>query len=449
MSVCAPECTDKSSGPAWRSIIDMNKKHASSDVLDRCFESNANALALISQDAPDYPIIRVNAAFEHLFGCHGNEIIGRPSVAVFGMDGLAPEILANLRNPAETNLKGFCSRLTDASFMCRLQMQPISDEQGRVTHTLCIVRDATSQVENESNRDYLATHDSVTGLVRARIMKENLSSELTRAVHHCFRLIVCYLDVDKFGVINETYGFNFGDLLIRQIADRLKEKVDRPDLMCRIAGDELVITFVDLQSDMDQFEVAQQLLDVLAEPIHLGLLSLNLTASIGVACFPDSATSVEELLQQAAVSARVAKRNDGGDGIRVFSQEQRDELDKRTKVGARLRGAVQRGELELHYQPVIGAQKREITGMEALVRWRSPELGLVMPEHFISLAEDFGMIAEIGQWVLINPCQQARTWLDHGVGELTLSRCVAPSCLKTSIAHSTHRASRPGCWNLS
>lgn len=399
----------------------MNPTSETKGLFEACFEFSANALILVDITAPECRVVGVNAALEALLEQPRTQWVGRTWTQAFGTEGPFAEILPTLRDRHERSLHGHC-RLdaADRSFWCRVTVRLLADSGASATHALCVVHDISNQIESEASHNYLATHDPVTDLVRAHVFEENLSSELGRAIHQCYRLVLCYVDIDKFGVINETYGFNFGDQLIRKIAARLGARVERPDLMCRMAGDEFVIAYVDKNSELDQLDLAQRLQDALATPISMGPLSLRLTASIGVACFPDSATTVQELLQQATVGSRVVK-NEGGEGIRVFSQDQRDQLDNRLKIGAHLRGAVQRGEMEIHYQPVIGAQKREITGMEALVRWRSPELGLVMPERFISLAEDFGMIAEIGQWVLMHACQQARSWLDQGVGDFTLS----------------------------
>ncbi|HET6631694.1 MAG TPA: EAL domain-containing protein [Rhodanobacteraceae bacterium] len=279
---------------------------------------------------------------------------------------------------------------------------------------------ATPLEAEHYSRDYLATHDPVSGLVRQHVFERNLGERLIRAINRFHRLTVCYLDIDKFGVINETYGFGMGDLVIRQVAARLAGLGCEPELMCRMAGDEFLLVLTDPDGDLDADESGQRFLQALNAPLSVGPMSLRLTASIGVASFPDTAASVQELMQQASAGARVARRM-GGDQVHVFTNEERTALGERLGLGAMLRGVVERGELELHYLPVIGAGKHAITGMEALVRWRSPVHGLVLPGRFISLAEDIGMIAEIGQWVLSAACVQARRWLDAGAGDFTMS----------------------------
>ncbi|NKZ37388.1 EAL domain-containing protein [Oleiagrimonas citrea] len=395
----------------------MNEK-----LFERCFASNPAALMLIDLTTPGYPIASMNASAEHLYGRTREALEGIAWEQAFSKESPFAEILEGLESKhAVSEVVGRYERHPDEIIWCRMHLRIVTDAAGNATHAVCTASDVSRQIESEHASEYLATHDTVSGLPRIYVLEENLSAELAQAIHYCYRILVCYIDVDRFGVINETYGFDFGDRLIKKVGERLVACTGRNDLICRFAGDEFILAVIDRESDTDQWELAQRLLDSLSEPVHIDELSMRLTASVGVAGFPDTATSVQELLQQASVAAREAKMETGGDSIRVFSPEQRDMLDERLRIGAHLRDAVQRGELELHYQPVIEAGKREIVGMEALVRWQSPELGLVMPERFISLAEDFGMITEIGKWVLNHACMQARAWLDQGVADFTLS----------------------------
>ncbi len=391
-------------------------------VFERSFQSSPTALLLVELVSGSLRIVGVNASAEQILGCSRDTLLNRTWDEGIGEPATFAPILEGLRtrtSVAETS--GPYQRADGSTLWCSLKLRIMNDDQGTPTHAVCTLADISRQVESEASRNYLATHDPVSDLPRIEVLEENLSVELSQAINRCYRILVCYVDIDKFGVLNEAYGFDAGDRVIRQVADRLADHVGNRKLVCRLAGDEFIVAVVDESSVQDQGELAQQLLEVIGEPVDVGPLQLRMTASIGVSCFPDTATSVQELLLQASSAARAAKQESGGDSIRVFTQEQRDQLDARLKVGAHLHGAVQREELVLHYQPVIDAAKREITGMEALVRWRSPELGLVMPERFISLAEDFGMIADIGQWVLNHACMQARQWLDQGVGDFVMS----------------------------
>lgn len=390
------------------------------DFYQRSFELSANPLLVLDCTRPGFPIMQVNAALELLMASARQDLIGKPWSIVLGADQGFRDIEQHLREISAFEDVVECTPASREPFWCRIQLQALPDAHGIATHAICTLHDVSQYIESERTREFLMTHDATSGLLRPHVLKENLATELVGAIERCCRLIVCHVDIDRFSVIGEAYGFDFSEKVTRAVADRLAQRVPDKRLMGSMGADKFVVAFVDVASVIDQLELAQGLAEVLATPLLIEAVDLRLTVSIGVSCFPDTAASRTELLQQAAMSARTAKRN-GGDSVHVFSQAEHQHFVDRLQMGALLRGAVKRGEMEIHYQPVVDTAKREITGMEALVRWRHPELGLVMPERFIGLAEDFGMIAEIGRWVLRNACLQARRWLDHGVGEFTLS----------------------------
>lgn len=395
---------------------------AGTDAVYRsAFEMSANPLLLLDCAAETAPlIVEVNVALEGLLGLSRGRLIGQNWLAALGLDADVGELMSAhcLAGAIERTVQ--CRRAGMATFWCRVQMQALPESAGANMLVLCTLHDVSDYVESERMREFLTTHDMASGLVRAHVLKESLSAEVVRAIDGCYRLIVCHVDLDRFGIISESYGFDSTEEVICQLAGRLSACAQDKRLVCRMGTDKFVMAFVDTESMIDQLELGETIAAALAAPLSLQGIELQVTASIGVSCFPDTAASKTELLQQAAMAANVAKR-EGGDSIHVFSQSELEHFAERLKLGELLRGAVQRDEMEIHYQPVISAAKREITGMEALVRWRHPDLGLVMPERFIRLAEDLGLIAEIGRWVLRNACLQARRWLDLGVGEFTLS----------------------------
>ncbi len=387
----------------------------SDELVLQSFELTSNP-GMILALAPDQPIVRVNSALERLLGLRRQELVGRPCREALGMEDEGASIDFAVRG--ETTLR--CTGGRAESFWCQLDVRPMPDATGAISHSYCTLHDVSDYVKLRDSREYLAGHDPLTGLVRSYVFEERLKTELLHAVQACSRVLVCHVEVDRIGVVNELCNFKVGDQLLRLIAERLAGAVGDPELLARIGSNKFVVAFVDEAGDADQLEAGQRVAAVLEPPFNVGGLSLRMTTSIGVACFPDSGSEAQELMQQAASVSRAAKRA-GGNEVRVFVPAQRATLNTRLQLGSRMRGAVERGEMELHYQPIVSAIKREVTGMEALVRWRNPELGLVGPDQFIQLAEDLGMIAEIGRWVLHEACMQARRWLDQGVGDFVMS----------------------------
>ena len=391
-----------------------------SSLIESCFSHADVPLLLLEATPAAWRVVRANQGYERLFGRRCADVVGKPWQDALGGLPWLEGMEAELQRGDRIERTGRLGEDRQPMLWCRLVAQPVAGSDGRTSFALLTLHDVSERLLAEQTRDFLASHDAVSGLLRPALVKDKLATELVRAINQCHRLFVCYVDIDRFRAFNETDGFEAGDQLLVRIAERLTGPGEAPSLATRIAGDEFVVGGLDASGDLDMLEVGQRLLDRLREPLVLNSIPLRLAASIGIACFPDTAASVEELILQASLAARTAKER-GGNRVHVFDARQRERLKDRIDVGSHLRGAVARGEMRLVYQPVVSIAKREITGMEALVRWHSPALGLLTPDRFIPQAEHMGLIWEIGQWVLAQACQQARRWLDCGVGDFVLS----------------------------
>lgn len=398
----------------------MSMKGSSTTLLAECFLATATPLFLLDATAADFAVIEVNPALERLLGIRAADLLGQPWWRFFGPRDGSPTLRRLLETTQTGEDTAVWERAGGDTFWCRCVLTPIALTPSQVTHVMGAAHDVSSRVNAEKMRDYFVTHDPVSGLLRRQSFEDQLGDLLLRTIHQGQRLTVSYVDVDRFSHVNEIYGFRAGDQLLRQIADRLNDQARDGNLLCRYAGHEIVIAAMDAADDMDQLEIGQHFLEAFAPPFELNGMQVILSASVGVSCFPDTAASAQDLIQQASAAARMV-RHAGGNAVHVFSMQQRSELEDRLRLGPDLRGAVARGELVLRYQPIVSAVKRRVTGMEALLRWQHPQLGLLAPGRFIRLAEDFGLISEIGQWVLQHACQQARRWLDAGVGHFIIS----------------------------
>ena len=381
----------------------------------RSFEVSVHPNMIVALKSPGCPIVRVNAALEAFLGLNRDQLIGRPSQEVLrSLD----EAGIDLHTGSDAALT--CRVRGREPVLCRLEVRPVPDAEGSATHALCMLRDLAEQVPLQGTSEHLASHDSLSGLILSHVLEENLAAELVRAVHECSRIIVCYLRIDRFGMIDEVCDFSVAASLTRMVAERLTQCAGDPSRVSRTASGGFVAVFVGQDAAVDQLDVGQSIAAALEPPFVMGATRRRVTASVGVSCFPDTASDVHELLQQAAAAAYAVKRN-GGNDVHAYTAALDGALGQQLKLAEELDGAVQRGEMELVYQPVLGTAKREVVGMEALVRWRSPKLGFLTPEQFIPFAESLGMIEEIGRWVLQEACAQARRWLDLGVGDFTLS----------------------------
>lgn len=288
--------------------------------------------------------------------------------------------------------------------------------QGADGLTFAVAHDITERRRIEAQLDYAETHDPVTGLEHHLVLERRLATLLDEAVVPVW---IIFLGLDRFQVVNESMGHFIGDDVLKRVALRLHEVVGAAGHVARFAGDEFVVAAPGIDRDT-ALALAEQLRAAVAQPIEGVDYRLLLTASAGVVQSPTHGRSLQELLRRAEAAMERAKRQ-GQDAVCEFSAAQMQDIEDRIVLGRALRGAVQRGEMTLHYQSQHRADDHRLTGFEALLRWDNPRLGSVSPARFIPIAEALGLMPEIGAWVIGEACRQARAWLDAGHADFAIS----------------------------
>ncbi|MBL4621729.1 MAG: EAL domain-containing protein [Immundisolibacteraceae bacterium] len=284
--------------------------------------------------------------------------------------------------------------------------------------------------ESREQLRYLAEVDSLTGLANRHMFERGLTNALPLAERQNTELALVMLDLDKFKDINDTLGHVIGDELLKEVAKRLTTAVREGDLLCRLGGDEFAI----LIHNLDNIELAerltQRILRTLKQPLMIEGHEISISASMGIASYPDCATDAVQLMKCADV-ALYRSKDAGRNQSHFYSKELHEKIQKRVELEHDLRGALDRDELVLYYQPQIGVSDQKITGAEALIRWQHPTKGLIPPDKFIPIAEDTGLIVEIGDWVLDKACQQLQKWrIKFNATDLNLSLSVNLSALQ-------------------
>ena len=262
----------------------------------------------------------------------------------------------------------------------------------------------------EERVEFLATRDPLTGLPNRMLLNDRLALGLTNAARKNVRLAFMFIDLDRFKTINDSLGHDVGDELLKRVAARLTACVRASDTVARLGGDEFAIILENLTADGQEAQsVAEKMIASLAAPIQLGEHQLNTSCSLGISIYPGDGQDAQSLMKHADVAMYDAKAK-GRNNYQFFSEAMNAKAQERLSIENFLRLALRRNELLLHYQPRVGFSTGEVTGVEALLRWQHPRLGMLMPDTFISVAEDSGLIVPIGEWVMEEAFRQVATW---------------------------------------
>ncbi|MHB1098489.1 MAG: putative bifunctional diguanylate cyclase/phosphodiesterase [Burkholderiales bacterium] len=267
---------------------------------------------------------------------------------------------------------------------------------------------------SKTQLDHLAHHDALTDLPNRILMHDRIGQAIELARRQDRQLAVMFLDVDRFKNINDSLGHTVGDQLLMSVAQRLVECVRHSDTVSRQGGDEFIMLLADVEHAEDAALSARKMLTALALPHHIDRHDIHVSASIGISIYPDDGQDADSLIKSADTAMYHAKEN-GGNDYKFFEQDMNARAVQRLTIETDLRLALERQEFMLNYQPIIDLQSGAIVSVEALTRWRHPHRGLILPEHFIWIAEDSGLIVPIGAWILREACKQARAWQDAGL----------------------------------
>ena len=297
---------------------------------------------------------------------------------------------------------------------------PIHNWDGKLTGVVIVFHDVSAAKAIAKKIAYSAQHDFLTSLPNRMLLNDRIAQAITLANRHHTQLAILYLDLDNFKNINDSLGHLVGDKLLQSVTKRLKECVRDSDTVSRQGGDEFVILLAETKNSQDAALLAQKILDHL-QPLHkIGKSHLHVTTSIGISVYPTDAVDAEALLKSADTAMYYAKEK-GRNNYQFFIADMNARAVERLIIESNLRNALDKQQFILHYQPKVNLITGQITGAEALLRWQHDEWGEVVPDIFVSVAEDCGLIVPIGRWVLRQACKQAKIWQDAGLAAITVA----------------------------
>ncbi|GIZ51413.1 bifunctional diguanylate cyclase/phosphodiesterase [Noviherbaspirillum aridicola] len=404
-------------------IAARRKVEEALQLRQRAIEASANGIIITSAEGPGYPIQYVNPAFERMTGYHRADVLGRSGSLLWRGDSDQPEVRELVAAAAERREAHVILRAHARDgrlFWAEVFISPVRDEKGEATHFVVAMYDITATRRYQAELEYQANRDAVTGLANRSLLDERLRQAIALSQRQGEPFWLLFLNLDRFKFVNDTLGHRAGDRLLREVGERLRAAVADTDTVARMSADEFMLLLPQRRDDKLCAATVRRLMDAVAQPIEIDGYRFVMGSSVGVAVYPEDGSEPDTLIKHAGVAMYRAK-DMGRNAFQFFTSAMNERAMERLRIEGDLREALQRGELRLHYQPQVDLRSGRVIGMEALIRWQHPELGMIPPGRFIQLAEELGLIVPIGSWVLRTACSQSVAWREQGLGDIRVA----------------------------
>ncbi len=359
-----------------------------------------------------------NPAAEQLLGYHDRALLGLDFTAIQGPGAAASfehtELYhALLAKRSHQDDQQWFYRRDDSRFPVAITASPLHHSESESMGMVLLFQDISARKESEEKIAFLAQYDPLTGLANRSLFTTLFDQAISRSERHQHSLALLFLDLDRFKQVNDSLGHDAGDLLLQQVAQRLRSRTRDGDTISRLGGDEFTVILEEIDESREAAIVAQKLVNALSKPFTINGHEVFIGTSIGVALYPDSADNATALLKRADMAMYQAKAQ-GRNNYQFFTPKMQLDVTQALDLENRLRHALARNEFSLHYQPQVNISNGQIIGLEALLRWQPDGKAFVPPAEFISIAEETGLIVPIGEWVLRQACAQVQRWYVSG-----------------------------------
>lgn len=397
----------------FRDVTERRRAEESLKLAAKVFETISEGI--IVTDA-EYRVTAVNPAFAQITGYSFEDMFGRTPTCL-EPTGSTPDIAETIRETVRTTGRWegeLWNRRKDGSdYAERLAFSAITDDSGAPVQYVIVFSDITQRKQDEERIRYQANYDSLTGLPNRALFMDRLNQSVSAASRSDQRVGLMFIDLDGFKLVNDTLGHDVGDGLLKESGKRLLDCVRTGDTVARLGGDEFTIIMPNLRDIRNAPVIAQRIISSLEQPFVFGGQEAFVSASIGITAYPDDAQDTVNLLKNADAAMYRAKEQ-GKANYQFFTQELNADANERLVIKNRLSKALERGEFTLYYQPKVSLADGSITSVEALLRWRNADLGMISPTKFIPVMEETGLIGAVGEWAIEVACLQHREWAEAG-----------------------------------
>jgi diguanylate cyclase (GGDEF)-like protein/PAS domain S-box-containing protein len=362
-------------------------------------------------------IVATNPAFTQITGYTEMEALGQDSSLTRSVrhdESFYHRLWEDLREHSFWRGEIWNMRKNGELYLEWLTVSAVRDNSGVITHYVAVFSDITKVKESQDKLDHMAHHDPLTELPNRLLFHDRLQHALQRAARDTEQLAILFIDLDRFKNVNDTLGHHVGDELLKQVAIALAGQLRDGDTLARLGGDEFIVLLENIEGQFGAGHVAEKLVTMFEQPFMVSNYELFVTGSVGISVYPNDATDLNMLIRNADVAMYQAKAR-GRNGYQFYAPSMTGEGVERLRLEAMLRRSIEKNEIFLNYQPQVEIDTGRLIGVEALVRWDNPELGLVPPVRFIPLAEDTGFINQLGKWVLYESCRQMIRWQEAGL----------------------------------
>jgi diguanylate cyclase (GGDEF)-like protein/PAS domain S-box-containing protein len=403
-------------------ISERKRAELTLQLRGRALEASVNAIVITAHTPEGELIEYANPAFTRLFGHPADSVPGRRLETLLGQaprDEQRQALIAAMQSRQEVTLLLRTRHRDGAELWTQLHVAPVRAAGGEVGHHVCVLTDMTATIDYQAQLEHQANHDALTGLPNRALLGDRMAQAINYAQRYGHGLWLLFIDLDNFKLVNDSQGHQAGDELLCAVANRLRACVGDGDTVARLGGDEFLLLLTDA-GERPLAGLLQCVQDAVAAPVPLNGLSFTVTCSIGVSVYPADGAEPQQLLKHADIAMYRAKEA-GRNQVQFYETAMHSRVAERAMIEAELRHALPRQQLSLAFQPKVDLRGGAVVGMEALLRWHHPTLGMVSPARFIGVAEETGLIVAIGRWVLRGACAQNKAWQDAGLTPLRVA----------------------------